>query len=164
VEGDISGANINGNGDCTNAMPGNNMAFAPLLAISTGCRTSMTWFGTLTGRLGFTVDHALIYVKGGGTDAHFNYTATSTSTFILVAAPLTPTLGENRFGGTAGFGIEYAFLNNWSAKLEYDYMDFGTKNLTFVGTPCRYPRQYVHRQRICAGNGPRGQGRRELPL
>ena len=124
----------------------------------------MTWFGTLTGRLGFTVDHALIYVKGGGTDAHFNYTATSTSTFILVAAPLTPTLGENRFGGTAGFGIEYAFLNNWSAKLEYDYMDFGTKNLTFVGTPCRYPRQYVHRQRICAGNGPRGQGRRELPL
>jgi hypothetical protein len=50
VEGDISGANINGNGDRTNAMPGNNMAFAPLLAISTGCRTSMTWFGTLTGR------------------------------------------------------------------------------------------------------------------
>lgn len=26
--------------------------------------------------------------------------------------------------------------DNWSAKLEYDYMDFGTKNVTFVGIPC----------------------------
>jgi outer membrane immunogenic protein len=135
VEGDISGANINGNGDCTNAMPGNNLAAPP--ATLTGCRTSMTWFGTLTGRLGITVDHALIYVKGGGADAHFNYTATSTSPNIVpIAAPPAITFGENRLGGTAGFGVEYAFWNNWSAKLEYDYMDFGTKSFTFVGTPC----------------------------
>ena len=46
------------------------------------------------------------------------------------------TLSENRTGGTIGIGVEYAFLSNWSAKLEYDYMDFGSRNLTFLGTPC----------------------------
>jgi outer membrane immunogenic protein len=30
-------------------------------------------------------------------------------------------------GGLFGAGVEYAFLPNWSAKIEYDFMDFGTK-------------------------------------
>jgi outer membrane immunogenic protein len=25
-------------------------------------------------------------------------------------------------------GVEYAFLPNWSAKLEYDYIDYGTRS------------------------------------
>jgi outer membrane immunogenic protein len=28
-------------------------------------------------------------------------------------------------GWTAGGSLEYAFLNNWSAKIEYLYVDFG---------------------------------------
>jgi outer membrane immunogenic protein len=28
-------------------------------------------------------------------------------------------------------GIEYAFLPNWSAKVEYDFIDFGTKTYSF---------------------------------
>ncbi len=28
-------------------------------------------------------------------------------------------------GWTVGGGLEYAFMNNWSAKLEYLYIDFG---------------------------------------
>jgi outer membrane immunogenic protein len=31
-----------------------------------------------------------------------------------------------------GAGIEYAFSGPWSAKLEYDYVGLGTRNLTFV--------------------------------
>jgi outer membrane immunogenic protein len=32
-------------------------------------------------------------------------------------------------GWTAGTGIEWAILDNWSVKLEYDYLDFGSRNL-----------------------------------
>ena len=34
-----------------------------------------------------------------------------------------------------GTGIEYALLGNWSAKVEYDYLDFGTKKVDFAGLP-----------------------------
>ena len=34
-------------------------------------------------------------------------------------------------GGLVGFGIEYAFLTNWSAKVEYDFIDFGTSSEAF---------------------------------
>ena len=35
--------------------------------------------------------------------------------------------------GPHGAGVEWAFLNRWSAKLEYIYMDLGTFNLTPSG-------------------------------
>ena len=46
-------------------------------------------------------------------------------------------------GGLLGMGVEYAFLPNWSAKIEYNYIDFGTRsfnasiatNASFAGTP-----------------------------
>ena len=38
-----------------------------------------------------------------------------------------------RAGWTAGGGIEGSLGNNWLAKLEYLYMDFGTFNNAFTG-------------------------------
>ena len=35
-------------------------------------------------------------------------------------------------GGTVGVGIEYGFTPNWSAKIEYDYIAFGTRNTAFT--------------------------------
>jgi opacity protein-like surface antigen len=36
-----------------------------------------------------------------------------------------------RTGWTAGAGLEYALDGNWSAKIEYDYLGFGSKALNF---------------------------------
>jgi outer membrane immunogenic protein len=49
-----------------------------------------------------------------------------------IGAPLTavgPALSDSqtRVGWTAGAGLEKKFTPNWSAKLEYLYMDFGSK-------------------------------------
>jgi opacity protein-like surface antigen len=33
-----------------------------------------------------------------------------------------------------GFGVEYACLPNWSAKIEYNYIDFGTSTVGFPVT------------------------------
>ena len=41
-----------------------------------------------------------------------------------------------RSGWTIGAGAEYRFTPAWSAKLEYDFLDFGTNNYGFaVGGP-----------------------------
>jgi outer membrane immunogenic protein len=127
VEGDISGANIKGDSSCTEGV-----GRIPLSSASS-CSTNMTWFATATGRLGFAIDRALLYVKAGGAWAHFDRNLNSGTTISLpgVAFP-TPKVGENRSGFTFGAGIEYAFWGNWSAKLEYDYMDFGTRSYEFV--------------------------------
>jgi len=41
---------------------------------------------------------------------------------------------QTRTGWTVGGGVEWAFWNNWSAKLEYDFYDFGTRSVTLTGT------------------------------
>jgi outer membrane immunogenic protein len=124
VEGDISAADINGSGDCT-SLWNTPLGFQP-----TGCQTKMTAFGTLTGRLGVTVDHALVYVKAGGAWAHFNHNSVAIPDFPVI--PVTASISDNRSGYTVGTGIEYKFWHGWSAKVEYNYMDFGTRNLTFA--------------------------------
>ncbi len=35
---------------------------------------------------------------------------------------------------TAGAGVEWGFLPNWSVKLEYNYIDFGKDTVTRVST------------------------------
>ena len=44
-------------------------------------------------------------------------------------------LEENKtlVGWTAGAGIEYGFTQNWSAKLEYLYMDLGSRTYSITG-------------------------------
>jgi outer membrane immunogenic protein len=39
-----------------------------------------------------------------------------------------------RPGWTAGGGVEWAFWGNWSAKVEYDFYNFSTPNLSLPGT------------------------------
>ena len=35
---------------------------------------------------------------------------------------------DNRFGWTAGTGVEWAFAQVWSARLEYDYLGLGHRS------------------------------------
>jgi outer membrane immunogenic protein len=37
-----------------------------------------------------------------------------------------------RTGWTVGAGLEYALDDHWSAKIEYDYLGFGSQNLNFT--------------------------------
>jgi outer membrane immunogenic protein len=133
VEADVSGANIEGRGDCTSAV-----GFGSVLNTNSSCHTSMSWLATFTGRAGFAVEHALWYVKGGVALAHFNHDITSGSAILEIVKPAdsgaAASASETRTGGAFGVGVEYAFWSNWSAKLEYDYMDFGTRSLTFAQT------------------------------
>src|SRR5437867_2050364 len=44
-----------------------------------------------------------------------------------IPSPLDKKGGGSRTGWTAGAGMEYALWNNWAVRLEYDYLDFGSR-------------------------------------
>jgi len=100
------------------------------------CTSKIEALGTITARLGVAVDRVLLYAKGGGAWVHEKHTVRA----FDLQAPNDPlfnfsgTTSETRWGWTAGAGVEYAFTNNWSAKIEYNYLDFG-KNEVAVTFP-----------------------------
>ena len=91
-------------------------------AIGDSINTKTEWTSTVTGRIGTAFDRFLVYGKGGVAFAHDH----STLTDIFGG---TATANLNRTGWTAGAGLEYALDKNWTAKLEYDYLGFGSEAL-----------------------------------
>ena len=88
----------------------------------------MPWFGTVRARLGYAANSWLFYATGGYAYAQLD-TDLSAS-----AAGFATTFNrhEIRNGWTAGGGIEVALSRNWSARLEYLYLDFGKFNNPWV--------------------------------
>ena len=85
------------------------------------------WLTTLTGRLGYAYDRVLFYGKGGAAwVGSNNFTLTDTAT----GASASFSNNNTNTGWTAGGGLEWAFTNNWTARVEYDYV--GLSNQTFV--------------------------------
>ncbi|MBR0797657.1 porin family protein [Bradyrhizobium jicamae] len=80
---------------------------------------------SLTGRFGYTWGPGLIYVKGGYAYSDNNETLT------FGVLPVAFALSDNHSNGwTLGAGAEYMFAPNWSAKVEYQYYDFGDSHFT----------------------------------
>jgi outer membrane immunogenic protein len=83
-----------------------------------------------TGRVGLAWANAVLaYVKGGGALTHNKYTAFTTAT-----PGVFNSASDTRWGWTVGAGLEYAFAPNWSVGVEYDYVDTGSRDLTFTST------------------------------
>jgi outer membrane immunogenic protein len=72
------------------------------------------WYGTATGRLGYAWNNWLLYGKGGAAWMNADYSTPAGS------------IKATRNGWIVGGGIEYGLAPNWSAKIEYDYLDLGT--------------------------------------
>jgi outer membrane immunogenic protein len=81
--------------------------------------------GSITGRVGYTWGPGLLYVKGGYAYSDNNETVTLGGVPIAFAIS-----GDHRNGYTIGAGVEYMFAPNWSAKVEYQYYNFGSANFT----------------------------------
>lgn len=87
--------------------------------------TDINWFGTVTGRVGYAWDRVLVYGKAGLAYADEDHSQTFGG--VLVSSS-----NASHWGWTAGLGLEYAMTDNWSAKVEYNYIDFGTRNVGFA--------------------------------
>jgi outer membrane immunogenic protein len=118
LEADASWANLSGE------------TFNAVQALHGTSKTDL--FTTIAGRFGVVADRALVYFKGGAAWAHQSHV------LGLIGAPIPEVPVHNsKWGWMAGAGIEYALTRNWSAKVEYDFIDFGTHrfDITFGFAP-----------------------------
>ena len=94
--------------------------------------------GSVTGRLGYTWGPTLLYAKGG-----YAWRDNPNLGVSFGGTPVAFTAdGGHRDGYTVGAGLEYMFAPNWSAKVEYQYYNFGSTTFTsgpaeIVGTRFR---------------------------
>jgi outer membrane immunogenic protein len=109
IEGTFDGTNLNGDTSCL---------------VIASCHREADWIGTIVGRAGFLVTpNTLIYGMGGiawgklDTDVKFfGFNALS---------------GDDvHTGWTAGLGIEQAFTDRISARIEYAHVDLGDETTT----------------------------------
>ena len=120
VEADYSWANITGSSPST-------LGFG----CAGRCLTQIQGFGTVRARLGYAFDRFLPYITGGVAFTQLN---ASIGNPILANGSATTT----RTNLTLGAGVEYAFTNNWSAKLEYLHV-FDGGDFTYAPTLCAAP-------------------------
>lgn len=110
--------------------PLNNIAVIPGLPVPVApMDQKIEWFGTVRARAGILVSpKVLLYGTGG-----LAYGDVRTSETIGVA-PVAFSNTETRVGWTVGAGIEGAIGGNWTAKLEYLYLDLGRTTGSFLTT------------------------------
>ena len=99
---------------------------------------SLDWLGTIRGRVGYAMGAWMPYVTGG-----FAFGGgTRTTNIGSQSATATHT------GYVLGAGVEYAFSPQWTAKLEYQYLNLGGSTLHIHGTAVPQRRHHgQHRPR-----------------
>ena len=102
-------------GDWTNLI-GNGSSAGYNCTAGVTCQTKGPFFGTVRARLGYAFGRVLVYGTGGLADAKVQAGFNPPASFD----------GADNFGWTGGAGIEFAFADNWTAKVEYLYAGLGT--------------------------------------
>jgi outer membrane immunogenic protein len=87
---------------------------------------SNPWFGTVRGRAGYTFNNVLFFGTGGLAFGELHAT-----TFGV-------TESHTNAGWTLGVGAEMGFAPNWSAKVEYLYVDLANSNFVITGASNGY--------------------------
>jgi outer membrane immunogenic protein len=91
--------------------------------------TKNRWDFDVAARFGLAYDRTLLYTKLGAAWGRFdfNYNESYTGCANCYTYSGSATLP----GVLLGLGVEYAFSLNWTAKLEYNYIGFLQKSVTF---------------------------------
>lgn len=107
-------------------------------------RSRLDYLGTVRGRIGFLpTERLMVYATGGlaygGVTTRTTYTDIGTGAFFPGGVNVIPYAGSRastQVGYVAGGGIEYAFTDRLSAKIEGLYADLGSSSVTarYTGT------------------------------
>jgi outer membrane immunogenic protein len=85
----------------------------------------LSWFGTARSRVGILVTPSvLLYGTAGAAYGQVK------ADYLFTPGAALVSLKDTKAGWTAGAGIEAALAGNWSAKLEYLYIDLGKNQVT----------------------------------
>jgi outer membrane immunogenic protein len=100
-------------------------------ALAASYAQKLPWFGTLRPRVGYALGNWLFYATGGGALGQVDTNATAAvGSFVA-----TDNRSQTRGGWTLGGGVEVELVAGWSAKIEYLYVDLGSRTTTYLLTP-----------------------------
>src|SRR5262249_10341758 len=129
VEGDFDWQWVSGTSSsnfCTSIIT--SAAVGPQPGGGLSCKTESNWLGTIRPRFGYAWDRVLVYGTAGGAGANLNMSLNG-----------LPVQNKAEFGWTAGAGVEVAFADNWTAKIEYLFVDLvGNAATCNHGYSCGY--------------------------
>jgi outer membrane immunogenic protein len=136
LEADIQGTGERGDrnficpvGVCTPPSGGFAAIAVPGPAVAINLNQKLEWFGTVRGRVGVLASPTvLLYATGG-----LAYGEVKTNETIGAALAGFST-SDTKAGYTVGAGIEGVIGGNWTAKLEYLYVDLGRVSSSFLTT------------------------------
>ena len=120
LEADFQGSGQKGDGSFFIPAVGGPLALV-IPATSITYEDKLNWFGTVRGRVGYAFDRWLPYLTGGWAFGHGEINGSRTTGAVTT----TFSGSESYSGWTLGGGVEWAFANKWSAKVEYLYINFG---------------------------------------
>jgi outer membrane autotransporter protein len=140
IEADGNWTNYTGSAACSPLITGG----TPQPFFQTTCHNDMSWIATVAGRVGYLFGpRTLTYLKGGVAFGRETWSVSCNlgpengqlspvQTCINPAGALLNNISvsDTRVGGMIGSGVEFALTQSWSAKAEWDWIDFGSKNLT----------------------------------
>jgi outer membrane immunogenic protein len=102
----------------------------PVPAVGTpaglSCKTASTWLGTFRGRFGYAWDRVLVFGTAGIAGAN-----------VQTGLNTLPPQTNFDIGWTAGAGVEVAFADHWTFKVEYLFVDLGNVSCNH-GYSCGY--------------------------
>ena len=137
IEGDLQWSGEKGSAifNCAGVAPAGGACLPGLTFLPAGglAGTTLTidqklqWFGTVRGRVGILATPKVLFYGTGGL-AFGEIKTTGTMTGFTPAGVAVGSIGSSsttRAGWTVGAGVEGKITQNWSAKLEYLYMDLG---------------------------------------
>jgi outer membrane immunogenic protein len=99
-------------------------------ALASTTKVDADWLGTVRGRLGWGNSFGFVYGTGGAAFTSLSYSQKNiwraTGAPNAVTYTETVSVSDTLAGWTYGGGVEYKFGPNWSGKVEYLHVDFGT--------------------------------------
>lgn len=126
LEADIQGTGEKGSRAFSFTVPGFFALALPPIPFT--LQQKIDWFGTVRGRIGvLATPKVLLYVTGG-----LAYGEVDSNETVGAAAPLTFSSSNTHVGWTLGAGVEGVISGNWTARLEYLYLDLGTASGSFA--------------------------------
>jgi len=134
LEADIQGSDQKGGRNflCATSIctpPFGVIAVFPGPAVPVALDQKLEWFGTVRGRIGvLATPKVLFYATGGLAYGEVRTAAT------IGAGAFGFSSSSTRAGYTVGAGVEGVIAGNWTAKLEYLYVDLGTVSGSFATT------------------------------
>ncbi len=97
------------------------------LGLGSQASSALRQFGSVDGRVGLAFNRWLVYAIGGFAYADQRHSITFNPAALN---SLSRDYGGNEYGWDVGGGVEYALTNNWTARVEYRYYNWGSKGFT----------------------------------